>query len=124
MRNANELRLVSLDAMGDWDVAYNQLYDLDPSEVIHIQEQIPSVWALVFVQDLLQLINSKDGSLIDVGWYPDGDAEGSYKIELVPKIKDELDWVNSTVVCETRSLNELLACIKELVGNAQNPSCA
>jgi hypothetical protein len=87
MRNANELKLVRLNSTGNWTVTYNQLYDIEPSEVIHIKRHEPSIWALIFVQDLLQLINHRDGSLIDVGWYPDGDVEGSYKVELVPKKK-------------------------------------
>ncbi|WP_028866072.1 hypothetical protein [Psychromonas aquimarina] len=69
------LQLQDLQISGGWFTAYNQFYNVDPS-----QQTIQSV-DTVFTQDILQFTNQSRNRLIDLGWYPEGCyAEGAYRL--------------------------------------------
>lgn len=58
-----------------WNVAYNGFGEIDPSE--ELSEESLSY----FREDLLQLTCERQGLLLDLGWYPDGDiSAGTYRI--------------------------------------------
>lgn len=59
-------------------ITYNQLHALNPTEVESYPKTKSSLWAMFFVQDLLQIENEDQGLLLDVGWYPEADPTGCY----------------------------------------------
>lgn len=57
-----------------WTVKYNTFSEYDP-------EKDGAEYSYELQEDLLQLANKN--LLIDLGWYPNGDVDGSYKLFLV-----------------------------------------
>ena len=62
-----------------WFVSYNMFSEYDP-------ERDDEKYCSELCEDLLQLKNRN--LLIDLGWYPHGDINGSYKLYLVDITKD------------------------------------
>lgn len=83
-----------------WTVDYITLKDTDPKTL----EENDDAWLFDFNQDLLQISHKTKNLLVDVGWYPEGDAIGCYGIEL---IKNE-DWENPLEDIMCTELKELL----------------
>ncbi|WP_156735464.1 hypothetical protein [Bacillus velezensis] len=81
-------------------VDYITLKDTDPKTL----EENDDAWLFDFNQDLLQISHKTKNLLVDVGWYPEGDAIGCYGIEL---IKNE-DWENPLEDIMCTELKELL----------------
>jgi hypothetical protein len=61
----------------------------------------------------LQIENTQTSTLIDLGWYPDGDAAGAFRALVIQRYGDaELDrraWDGPLVSCTSRSLHEVVA---------------
>lgn len=89
-----------------WFVAYNTFIDIDPKNLNVDDER----W-ISFTQDLLQLRHKRSNILLDLGWYPDGDSNGAYKIEL---IKDD-DWMNPIKSFNSNSKDEIVKMIELLL---------
>ena len=68
----------SLRIPSGWLVAQNHFYDVTPSSVCS-----DGRLDFPFVQDILQLRNRNLRMPLDLGWYPDGDPNGSYRLVLV-----------------------------------------
>ena len=85
--------VVSLRIPTGWWVAKNDFYDLSP-EVLD-GNLSP---AGVFVQDILSIERWRGGTpvspeqdfVLDLGWYPDGDPEGRYRLVLLRKNWDHV----------------------------------
>lgn len=68
----------TLQIPGGWLVAQNHFYNVSPAEsVIGDRLDFP------FVEDILQLHNNHLRMTLDLGWYPDGDPNGSFRLLLV-----------------------------------------
>jgi len=107
--------LVNLNLGNGWHTAYHQLYDLDPEAAEDFQFGDMSVWSFVFVQDLLQLKHEGKKLLVDVGWYPEGDKTGSYKLVLLEgNEKEGFNWDNPKIEFQTISLDELKNKIRQI----------
>jgi hypothetical protein len=82
-----------------------------------------SVWDLYFLQDLVQAENETERVLLDVGWYPHADPNGSFRMLVVRQLADSnpahisFDWEHPLEDLETRSVDELLSRIHAIVGN-------
>jgi hypothetical protein len=69
-------RLVPLRIPAGWTVVVNSFVEIDDPHALGQAER-----DALLSQDLLQL---RAGDLIlDLGWTPDGDADGAYRLELV-----------------------------------------
>lgn len=68
-----EHRLQPLRIPTDWTVGYNDLHEIDPSDV-------PEDDRYTFLkEDLLQMKQEHFNRLLDVGWYPSGNlADGAF----------------------------------------------
>lgn len=64
----------------------------------------------ILKEDLLQ-IEFNHSYLIDVGWYPEFDSKGSFKIMLIKNYK----WEDPVHILETRSLIELENIVEILI---------
>ena len=59
-------------------VAQNHFFDIDPADTLDGDRlDFP------FVEDILQLRNDKLRMTLDLGWYPDGDPNGSFRLLLI-----------------------------------------
>ena len=67
-----------------WNVTWNTLTEPEGDA------DIPPVDDLS--QDLLQLQSSVRGILIDVGWYPDWNPEGSYRLVCIRLCSNDDEW--------------------------------
>ena len=70
-----------LRLLGGWTIEFNNFYECETDSCSNIGEYL--------VQDLLRLINYKCNLVLDLGWYPDGDKNGAYKLSLVKDYKWE-----------------------------------
>ena len=78
-RTIKSFELQPLRISTGWKVAYNMFSEYDP-------DTDGSEYAYELCEDLLQLSNNN--LLLDLGWYPQGDITGSYKLYLVDKTKE------------------------------------
>jgi hypothetical protein len=76
--------LVPLRIPSGWEVVFNNLVELPPVDALTALER-----DAYLAQDLLSLRSSAPagspsaGLTIDVGWSPDGDASGAYRLRVV-----------------------------------------
>jgi len=73
MNKSYELQPLRLQA--GWNVEFNNFCECEPDSC--------EDFGGYFVEDLLQLTNSKFNLIIDLGWYPDSDENGGYKLFLI-----------------------------------------
>ena len=89
-----------------WKVEFNDFTEYDLS----VDDK--SLAHTYLIEDLLQLsFTHKDNStilLIDLGWYPDGDTDGSYKLYM---IKD-YNWDAPLEAFETKQKAEIISRIE------------
>ncbi|MCZ2341091.1 MAG: hypothetical protein LC104_04750 [Bacteroidales bacterium] len=116
-------KLLDLPAMAGWKVEHHRLFDLDPTLPDILQVDLPpgfTVWDLYFGQDLLLLEHTLQPRLIDVGWYPHADPEGSFRTRLIGG-EDALgadkryNWNSPVVEYRTRSIRELQSQVVRLM---------
>jgi hypothetical protein len=55
-----------------WRIDYN---DFTETPLDH-----PEAWTLALKSSLLMLTHERRGMLVDLGWYPDGEAHGRYRL--------------------------------------------
>ncbi len=70
-----QYELQPLRIISGWTVAFNSFYECNP-------EDCEEFWSY-FNEDLLQLKHREHDLLIDLGWYPDGDRDGAYILNIV-----------------------------------------
>ena len=81
-------------------IVYNE-FDINFDEDFSNQENC-------LLEDLLQ-ISYADGYLLDLGWYPEFDANGNFKMQV---IKDG-NWDSPIYFKECREKNDLIQCISD-----------
>lgn len=64
-------------------------------------------------QDLLQINFKNQKIILDVGWYPDLDANGAFRTEL---IKDN-DWENPIISVESKDIGSLKHDISRVISD-------
>ena len=111
-KNNYVIRKLSIKLPQGWTITHHQLFDISPDDVDQA-----SAWYSYFVEDLLQIVNEDHGLLLDIGWYPDSDPGGHFRLVMLPKRSDEskrnsYDWKRPLINFQTRSLNELLQRIQ------------
>jgi hypothetical protein len=77
-----ELKLVPFAIPSGWEVTTNHFYE------IHIDELEEDEW-YPFIEDILHIKSKGYRATIDLGWYPEGDINGKFHLELLP-------WEKST----------------------------
>ncbi|GGE23691.1 hypothetical protein GCM10011571_27200 [Marinithermofilum abyssi] len=89
-----------------WTVIFNDFSELDP-QIIHPEDE--ETWLWMFLQDLLYLKYCHGPISLDLSWYPAGDPDGSYGLEL---IKDS-DWQNPLRSYSTRDKEKIVDLINK-----------
>jgi hypothetical protein len=59
----------------NWKTIINEFYDIDSNE-----KTFESDLKFYFMEDLLELKNIQNGTFIHLGWYPEFDPKGAFKI--------------------------------------------
>lgn len=95
---------------GGWTIVFNKFEDLEPASLPPEDRR----WLFTFVEDILYLYtdhrrrrNRQEETqrlTIDLGWYPDGDPGGCFRLEA---ILNE-DWINPLLIFESRSKQEIV----------------
>jgi len=90
----NEIPLVDFLKATGWFVSLHKLYYLSPNDANQVEgiQTDVTVWDTIFVQDLFEAVNDDKLLLLDVGWYPDGDVNGQFRLELVSKSNLDEDY--------------------------------
>jgi hypothetical protein len=106
-----DVPLQSLKIPTGWTVTWNQFYDIEPNSNIYL-DGLPDgdVWEL-FLQDLLQLKHFNKNIILDLGWTPEANPEGSYLLQV---IADE-DWSTPIVVYKSKNKSEVVRKIDDLL---------
>jgi len=106
-----DVPLQSLEIPTGWTVTWNQFYDIEPNSNIYL-DGLPDgdVWEL-FLQDLLQLKHFNKNIILDLGWTPEANPEGSYLLQV---IADE-DWSTPIVVYKSKNKSEVVGKIDDLL---------
>lgn len=99
IRGRSEPPLQPLAPPAPWRVTSHSLRALEPGTLAVSDE-----WWGWFTEDLLQLAHPA-GVTLDVGWFPDGDPTGTFRLTVVRGT----DWAHPLHTSETRSLSGLLA---------------
>jgi hypothetical protein len=105
----------------NWKIVHHRLFYVSPEDADRHRSGGITAWHVCFVEDLLQLVNSIDELLLDVGWYPDADPSGAFRLMVVPiqaqegKHRSPYDWNSPVVEFKTRSIDELLTEIHKIV---------
>jgi len=75
------MKLQRLRIPSGWKVTYNSFCEIAPP--LGLPEE-DDMW-LFFTQDLLQIINENKNIefMIDLGWIPEGDPEGSFHVQVI-----------------------------------------
>lgn len=96
--------LQPLRIQAGWRIEYNNFteYDMDIHGVDDLFE---------LHEDLLRLRHINRKLIIDLGWYPSYEIDGSYLLMFVKNF----DWDNPLEQISTRSKKEIIACIEKWV---------
>src|SRR4051794_4520915 len=86
MRSYEQIPPVRLTLTSGWEVKHNRLMDVEPADADDIVHPQVDVWELFFGQDLFWAVHQANKRLIDVGWYPDADRNGQYRL-IVAELK-------------------------------------
>mgnify|MGYP006140622703 FL=1 len=68
---ADDVPLQPLRISEGWTVEYNTFYEVDADH--------PDAWTLLS-ESLLQLTHQRRNRLLDLGWYPEGEPDGSFRL--------------------------------------------
>lgn len=96
-----------------WKVLHNEFYSVDLAEKIYPEgsEDMPS-WSL-FSSTLLQLVYDKKNLLIDLGWLPESDPEGSFCLTLLRA--DDEQWENPLTEFSSRDKDIIVEKLNEVM---------
>jgi len=99
------MNLIQLKIPAGYAVAYNEFYDVDPV-VSEDSDSLIENWGL-FTEDLLQIVKLRINNgkwyiperentlLFDLGWYPDSNINGHYRLLLVDGDWNEIKSISS-----------------------------
>lgn len=94
-----------------WEVEWNIFLDEEPTFEAGDQKSIG------FGEDLLQISNKRNAVLIDLGWYPQGDPQGRFRLLAIRKTSDKEEmrssWDKPLRMLEGRSKAEIVQAIED-----------
>jgi hypothetical protein len=99
-----DIQLQSLRIPAGWHIVYNHFCDMEPGTNIYV-DGLPDgdVWEL-FLQDLLLMENAHLNLALDLGWVPEADLNGKYKLTLL----QGTEWENPIAFYKTSSKSEIV----------------
>lgn len=91
-----EYELQPLRINSGWTVELNNFYNCEPDSCIS--------FAHYFIEDILQLTNSRFNLIIDLGWYPAGDDKGLFQLILIKNY----NWENPLGFFESKNTKAIV----------------
>lgn len=101
---------------GGWTVVFNNFYDIDPKAVPKSDDD---TWLFAFSEDILYIrsetARKQNGHTerqtlgIDLGWYPEGDPNGSFTLYA---ILNE-DWENPLLTFSSRCKDDIVRTLEK-----------
>ena len=64
---------------GGWTILFNKLEAVEPEELPPEDQR----WLFAFTEDILFLYADSQRLGIDLGWYPDGDPKGRFRLQAI-----------------------------------------
>jgi hypothetical protein len=117
MHKGNFPNLQRLMIFSGWTVTYNGFINIDPLNL----DANDSKW-FSFTEDLLQLTHIRSDIIVDLGWYPEMNPNGEYKVSVV---KDK-NWEEPIISFRSRNKDDIVMKIEkilfEVVTNGKNIS--
>ena len=100
----DDIPLQPLRISRGWTVGYNEFTEIEPySDIKVVGLPDEDVWEL-FLQDLLQLKHEYHNVTIDLGWVPEAEPEGSYKLTV---LKNQ-DWDNPLYYYKSKNKDDVV----------------
>ncbi|WP_165250579.1 hypothetical protein [Paludisphaera soli] len=94
-----------------WEIQWNMFLDTESGFEADDHASIG------FGEDLLQLVHGRNSVLIDLGWYPDGDPHGTFRLLAIRKSPDDtkmsVSWANPLKMLESRSKAEIVQAVED-----------
>lgn len=104
------IKLQPLRITTGWRIEYNKLLEVEPAELL----EKDSIW-IHFTEDILQMVYKWEQKqtcfVLDVGWYPETERNGNFRLVLIQKT----DWENPIIEIKTKSKKELVYHIEKIV---------
>lgn len=98
----------------NWKVMWNKLRDIEPDNL----KEDDDAWLFTFVEDMVYMTNEytyknnkknvKHILAVDLGWYPEGDRNGSYHLVAIL----DNDWNEPILEMRTRSTQKVVDTIE------------
>lgn len=111
----NELResrqnLQPLKIPGGWTVDFNKFENIEPEELSEQDEK----WLYSFNEDILYMYSDVKQTenqrlSIDLGWYPDGEPNGHFKLQAILNEK----WEKPLLEFSSRSKDEIVKTLEK-----------
>lgn len=105
-------KLQALRIPTGWVVGLNKFYEIEPTKM----DENDILSLLDFTEDILQITHKHEDIIVDLGWYPDMDPKGNFRLVL---IKNQ-DWQNPIEIFESRSSEEVRDKIDDFLETAYN----
>jgi hypothetical protein len=105
----HDIQLQPLRIPAGWSVTFNEFRELDPEAIL---DPDSTLWSY-FREDMLQVEHAATSTMVDLGWYPECDATGTYRA-LVVQIHDVQEqtveaWQTPRATFTSRSLVQVIA---------------
>ncbi len=113
MTNIDDIALQPLRITDGWTVKHNRFYELEPKGELIIEGVTNNDGWLLFDQDLLQMEHGKRKVFLDLGWYPDENPNGNFRVVLIR----ESDWENPLFRHESKDKDEIVEVINNILTN-------
>ncbi|ONI40460.1 hypothetical protein AN639_12035 [Candidatus Epulonipiscium fishelsonii] len=101
-----EVRPQKLRIPSGWNISYSSFSNINLQDYIDEPDN-REIWLFEGNEDIFQI--QKDNILIDLGWYPMYDPEGTYRIEVVKN----LDWIKSECTFSDQDKDKIVNKIEE-----------
>jgi hypothetical protein len=115
--------LLQIEPVNQWIIRLNRIFAIQPDDAhnAYIEHEGFTVWDLCFLQDLFYAENHTAKLLLDVGWCPHADPEGSYYLVLVKELDtigdlgSKYDWNTPLLEYESRNYLDIHEQIKKIM---------
>lgn len=114
-KSESYLSLQPLRIPPNWTMKLNKLSDIDPQSLAPEDR----TWLFAFNEDIISMESvitrrqnkqiEEQKLIIDLGWYPDGEPEGSF---LLQAVLNE-DWVDPLMKFSSRSKDEIVKTLEK-----------
>lgn len=111
MANKDDIKLMPLCIPPEWEITWNCFFQIS----IEDAKKREGSWNSYFTEDLLLIKSFDQNIIIDLGWLPDMDLSGQYKLYIYKQEEEE-----PFIVFESRFYAEILEGINNFLGKYKN----